>query len=366
MVQSLLFFALGFLCAALLALMAAPAVWRRAARLTRKRVEASIPLTLDEIEAEKDRMRAEFAVAIRRLEVRVKELRDTANLQLVEIGQGRKEIGQLTIERDEKARVIAELEATGEELRSENDRETEEIAALTNRIVENERVIEETKRDLREKSRELEKMNGLHEEVSLELVDLQAELLLRTGEIEKLEVDLAESAKARRESERRIEELERELSSTREAIEAEKKRADEFDRKIQTLTPTALESREDHAIKELEKPEAARRLDERLLTLTRENRRLKAELKRAEKAKDARSAHADDSALREEMNNLAAEVIALASKLDGPDSPLHKALASPGPGGKRGERPMSLADRVLALKKTSATDQTEVATSESL
>ena len=68
LVQSVLFFALGFLCAGFLALMVAPAVWRRAVALTRRRIEASIPLTRSEIQADKDRIRAEYAMATRRLE----------------------------------------------------------------------------------------------------------------------------------------------------------------------------------------------------------------------------------------------------------------------------------------------------------
>ena len=51
MIQLLLYFALGFLCAAFLAALVAPAVWRRAVMLTRRRIEASVPLTLDEIRA---------------------------------------------------------------------------------------------------------------------------------------------------------------------------------------------------------------------------------------------------------------------------------------------------------------------------
>ncbi|RWX60080.1 hypothetical protein EN780_32935, partial [Mesorhizobium sp. M4B.F.Ca.ET.089.01.1.1] len=69
MVQSILFFALGFLCAGFLALLIAPAIWRRAVALTRRRVEASMPLTLAEIQANKDQVRAEFAMSTRRLEM---------------------------------------------------------------------------------------------------------------------------------------------------------------------------------------------------------------------------------------------------------------------------------------------------------
>ncbi|TIV95442.1 MAG: hypothetical protein E5V85_20875, partial [Mesorhizobium sp.] len=75
MVQSILFFALGFLCAVFLVSLIAPAVWRRAVVLTRRRLEASMPLTPAEILAEKDRVRAEFAMNTRRLEMNIKSLK---------------------------------------------------------------------------------------------------------------------------------------------------------------------------------------------------------------------------------------------------------------------------------------------------
>ena len=95
MIQSILFFVLGFLCAGFLALMIAPAIWRRAVTLTRKRIEASMPLTLAEIQADKDRIRAEFAMSMRRLEMSVKSLREKSAAQIVEIGRGREEISVL-------------------------------------------------------------------------------------------------------------------------------------------------------------------------------------------------------------------------------------------------------------------------------
>jgi hypothetical protein len=48
------------------------------------------------------------------------------------------------------------------------------------------------------------------------------------------------------------------------------------------------------------------------------------------------------------MNELAAEVVNLTMKLDGPDSPIAKALAGDGQQNGRGT---SLADRVRALQK---------------
>ncbi|RVC67675.1 hypothetical protein EN759_14540, partial [Mesorhizobium sp. M00.F.Ca.ET.038.03.1.1] len=88
MVQSVLFFALGFLCAVFLVSLIAPAVWRRAVVLTRRRLEASLPLTQAEIQADKDRVRAEYAMTTRRLEITVKNLQEKVAEQLVEIARG--------------------------------------------------------------------------------------------------------------------------------------------------------------------------------------------------------------------------------------------------------------------------------------
>jgi len=89
LVQSVLFFALGVLCAAFLVVLIAPSVWRRAVVLTRRRIEASIPQTQAEIQADKDRIRAEYAMTTRRLEISVKSLKEKVAEQLVEISRGR-------------------------------------------------------------------------------------------------------------------------------------------------------------------------------------------------------------------------------------------------------------------------------------
>ncbi|WP_204351678.1 hypothetical protein, partial [Klebsiella variicola] len=64
-IETAMVFALGFLLASLLALGLLGAVWRRAVKLTTRRVENAIPLSMAEIKADKDQLRAEFAVAAR-------------------------------------------------------------------------------------------------------------------------------------------------------------------------------------------------------------------------------------------------------------------------------------------------------------
>ena len=59
---------LGFLSATLMALAAVPALARRADRLARRRAEAAFPLSLAEIAADRDHLRAELALRERALE----------------------------------------------------------------------------------------------------------------------------------------------------------------------------------------------------------------------------------------------------------------------------------------------------------
>src|SRR5438046_2918377 len=114
-----MYFVLGLLTAGLLALTVAPAVWRRAARLTRARVEGSVPLSLAEIAADKDQLRAEFAMTSRKLEMNVERLEARAAEQLIDISRKRDEIARLS--RDQSGRVgsIKELEERVTRLSSE-------------------------------------------------------------------------------------------------------------------------------------------------------------------------------------------------------------------------------------------------------
>ena len=85
MIEGLLFSALGFLVAMGLAMAIAPALWRRAEHLERRRIEAALPLTREELEGEIDAVRAESAMAIRRLEVKGDALRKKSAADLVNI-----------------------------------------------------------------------------------------------------------------------------------------------------------------------------------------------------------------------------------------------------------------------------------------
>lgn len=80
-------FALGFLSAGLLTLMFLPAIWRRAQRLSRRRLEQQLPLSMAEVSAERDQLRAEFAIERRRIEQANEALTEARAKDLSEIGR---------------------------------------------------------------------------------------------------------------------------------------------------------------------------------------------------------------------------------------------------------------------------------------
>ena len=74
-IQSAMLVALGFLAASLLVLVVAPAFWARAVRLTTQRIKNTMPLSEMEIRADKDRVRAEFAVKVHHLERQIEKIK---------------------------------------------------------------------------------------------------------------------------------------------------------------------------------------------------------------------------------------------------------------------------------------------------
>ncbi len=116
-IENVMYFALGLLIAGLAALAILPAIWRRAVRLTKKRIEAATPITMAEFRADKDQLRAEFALSTRRLEMNVEALRRRLSEQLRDINRKRTEVGAIKGERESQLQQIRELEEREAELR---------------------------------------------------------------------------------------------------------------------------------------------------------------------------------------------------------------------------------------------------------
>lgn len=111
MIEQGLFFGLGVLVAALFWLVMLPAFWRRASRLSRAAIEQSLPLTPNEIAAERDHLRAAHAVRIGQMEHRVAAMRETLVAAKAETGERLKTQAGFLDTIAERDRRLAEREA---------------------------------------------------------------------------------------------------------------------------------------------------------------------------------------------------------------------------------------------------------------
>ncbi len=103
-------FALGFLLAGLLALLFMPVLSRRAVRLASRRLSMLVPLSMAEVSADRDGLRAEHAVAARRLEGTIDRLtRDKADA-MAEAGRNAVRASASEAERDALASRAATLQ----------------------------------------------------------------------------------------------------------------------------------------------------------------------------------------------------------------------------------------------------------------
>ncbi len=88
-------FTLGFLVAGLASLAFAPVFWARAVRLSVRRLEMQLPLSMREILADRDQIRAEAAVEQRRIEIKAANLNQSLASTLAELGRSAARITQM-------------------------------------------------------------------------------------------------------------------------------------------------------------------------------------------------------------------------------------------------------------------------------
>lgn len=394
MIENILAFILGFLVAAVLALFLVPVLWRRAGELMRRHIEATLPMTREELEAEIDAIKAEHAMTVRLLEMKNESLKRKAADDLVELNVLR-----------EKVERLKEYDATIAALGAERDDLASRLAEGEAELQKRAKKITQLERQLQKRASEVEELSQLYEEASLTSSTRQLDLVARDASIEQLNDAISLLRNQRKEADRVIREATAQKAAADEALLIEQARSDELERKLDGMI-AALSSREEKLerrekeiarlkrkleamgekssriddveeekarlegqVAELSqqlssllapkgngrKPASQRksemeRLQSRLAVLIRENKRLRAEL--------AGAAHLDqagDEALRERISNLAANMVDVTAMLEGPNSPIEEALSQQGPE-QDSERPPSLADRVRALRGNSAAE----------
>ena len=366
MIQATLIFLLGFLGAGFLAVLVAPTIWRRAVKLTRRRIEAALPLSMAEIRADKDAVRAEYAMATRRLEVTVKALKAEIAAQSLDVDHARDETRRTLHALDEKEAARAELEQTERELSGALEQARREIARLAEALAGRDRSLEE-------RANELESLGAMYDEASFNASERQIELVAREADIERLAGDFSELTDKHRQTEARLREADARIKELEQAVRVEKRKVVALERKVAKLT-AALSDREEkldrrerdlsHLREKLKgagesgRELAARlsaaqdrqtRLDQELAAQARENQTLRA-IQERKRGTSPAAKGGDEGAgtalLREHIDKLAAEMVGLTARLEGPGSPIDAVLAAADDGAAG-----SLADRIRALRK---------------
>jgi hypothetical protein len=110
MIEPMMYLVLGFCTASLIALLTLPLVHERAVRLTLRRMQDELPLSVAEMRADRDHLRAEFAMSTHRLERNVDLLRDRAAGLMADLGKQSATNSRLQMELGEKSAEISLFE----------------------------------------------------------------------------------------------------------------------------------------------------------------------------------------------------------------------------------------------------------------
>jgi len=188
MIEPIMYLAIGFLISMLFGLMIVPLVHNRAVRLTTKRMEAATPLSMAEIQADKDQLRAEFAMSARRLEMSVEQLKNKTTSQLAELGKKTDAINRMKVELGEKNATIFQLEAREQAVKEQLRATEEEFSAKTD-------ALRGAEQALSAKQADLSKLNADFNDRSVVAETRQVELVAVRTQIEELKSRVSDAEK---------------------------------------------------------------------------------------------------------------------------------------------------------------------------
>ena len=366
---------MGFMAAALLVMLVAPAVHQRVVRYTENRLKATMPLSPQEIRAQKDMVRALYAAEnaktqhdlsrerekslgltlknetlsseaarlvaetkelkvqiedmsteaadlrsrLRRSDVEMSTIRET--LKRVEISAAAKDV-----ELEERAHRMARLISDMDTMRIEAMSRDTEIDTLKTRI--------QGMRDEREDLRRENKLLGKRAK------DAELRLAQEEHKVLRLEDVLARDAAERADASSLVERRTRELRDLRAKLKTANAQLREAQRALREAG-IALPDAKDTPMPEDEI--ASSNLATDTTALENDIRRSQTALtERLLKAK----ASTEDDALREELGDIAAKMIVLTAAREGEQSVITEFVS---PQSKSGDKPKSLVDRVLAM-----------------
>ena len=408
MIEPIMYLAIGFLVSMLFGLMVLPLVHNRAVRLTTRRLEAATPISMAEIQADKDQLRAEFAMSARRLEMSVEQLKNKTTSQFADLGKKSDAINRMKLELGEKSATIFSLETREKTVRDQLRSTEEEFAAKTESLRTAEAALSEKQSDLARLTHELadrsmtadtrqvellavrtqvdalknrvgdaeqdfastrdklESQRGESDSTTRDLVAARSQVETLTQRVGNLDRQLADQSGAAAQLNQRIQELEASLSvqnrllADRDDENANLRQANESVVRIANDLREELAATGTGAAPALDRMRTKKTAaEDQLRLITEERGRLQRELNAMQQQAESTWAteRMENALLRERINDIAAEVAKLAITLEGPNSTIESMLAAapatslaPSDDMATGEPRGTLADRIRALQ----------------
>jgi DNA repair exonuclease SbcCD ATPase subunit len=412
MIEPIMFFGIGFLVASLFGLVMIPLVHNRAVRLTMKRLEAATPLSMAEIQADKDQLRAEFAMSTRRLELSVEQMKSKTTSQLAELGKKTDAINRLKVELGEKTAAIFALEAREKALKDQLQTTEKEFSVKIGSL-------REAERSLADKEAELVKVSADLDERSVHADSQRIEVVALRTQVEALKNRVNDYEKEAREIGDRLDRERKDASTATQELNAERGQVEQLGERVGQLERALIAQTTESEILGRRAQELETRLSEQMRVLAerefecgqlrdkltaadKTEADLRAEIASTEarhrnateglkteraqfsdrltraqsdyaKAQDQIAAmkreaeqtwaaeRVENALLRERINDIAAEIARLTATLEGQASPIEAMLAGEPidanngfddarDAGAAGENKGNLADRIRALQ----------------
>jgi chromosome segregation ATPase len=181
-----------------------------------------------EIQADKDQLRAEFAMSARRLEMSVDQLKNKTTSQLAELGKKSDAINRMKIELGEKSAMIFSLEAREKSIKDQMRATEEEFAAKT-------QMLRSAETALIDKQAELAKLNHDLSDKSMMAESRQIELVAVRSQIDALQSRVSDAEKEFAETQTRLEQQRGESDAATQALVEARGRVENLSQRVTDL-----------------------------------------------------------------------------------------------------------------------------------
>ena len=149
-IETIMLVALGFVGALLIGLLVARGVWAYAVSLGKRRVQRRAPSAIAELQADRDRLKAEYAMQGRRLQLRLDDLKTRMAEQMAEASRNRNRIELLVSEIRNRDEQIAKRDTEIANLKSQSGAMELELADRTELVQQTEDLLVEREKETTE------------------------------------------------------------------------------------------------------------------------------------------------------------------------------------------------------------------------